>query len=593
MEPPTGPNPNQFLSIDWATTSSGRDDKSMLAGKPVSVLPVTQKKLAVLDLTGIHDANPLHRKSSLRREPRHESIEELRRQVEITPPDYLTDSEYLELSHFLCEYITEDDVRAIPPQILRRFAKQAIKDVKYMQALVKKAINEQDKIPEGIRRTIIGKLFGLQKAYDTLLQDFKACKRTFACGETIYEERSVLNPIDSSERYVLLTNPRDMVQELKNRWKQLIRYMDQLRATMPAPSECCPAQMVPNIKPAEFHERIPLAKRRMMDYARPKLEALKSCIEKMEDNWKVLETMIRNKRIPPYVEAEAVNFHVCLPNQAKPLPPCYDVSHLAVDTTSRFAEEKADSGITTNPRLISKESKPSDLDSRKEYFQDRASAEAQKKRLDDEDKRKLKEAKKRKGELSLSVPSMKPVSRFNPKPAEYFQYQPVSLDTLEQVLHNGNLLIRQAKLPLNDLIASTVGKDELTEDQYELFLQHSATLQKSIEMWYKHFPSIQEVYDYIYEEDNFLKKGVRAILSGTKKQKQKHLERRNSMTLSTKSRLQIGRHGSLPDLSPSAGRPVFRMETFPPTPSPTSPGSSCLTSSSRRLSPEEKESDGV
>lgn len=613
MEPPSGPDPRQFLSIDWVAASSGRDDQSLFASKPVSVSPPPQRKLSALDLTGIHNENPLQRKGSLRRVSPHQSIEELRRQAEITPPDYLTDSEYFELANFLCDHMTEEEVKAIPSEILRRFAKQAIRDVKYMQALIKKAINEQDKIPAGIRATIIGKLFGLQEAYDTLLHDFKACKRTFSCGDTLLEERDVLNPIDSSERYVLLTNPRDMTQELKNRWKQLIRYMDQLRATMPAPSECCPAQLVPNIRRASFQEKMPVAERRMTDNARPKFEALKSCIGEMEENWRVLETMIRNGSIPPFVKADAVNFHVCLPNQAKPLPPCYDVSQLVVDTTSRFVQEKAAPGIAASHWLVSGKSKSSDLDSRKEFFRDKASAEACKKRLDDEDRRKRKEAKMRKGELSLSVPSVKTVSRVNPKPSEYFEFQPVSLDTLQQVLDKGKLLIRQAKQPLEDLIASTAGQDELTEDQYELFLQHYATLQKSIEMWHKHFPSVQEVYDFVYEEDSVLKKGVRAILSGaargahilqlsSEKKKHRQFERRTTDTaLSAKNRRQIDRHGSLPDLMLSAGRPVFQMQTIPPTPSPTSSGSpypsasvsASASTSPERLSPEEKESNGV
>ncbi len=596
MSAPQKSKPSQFLSVGWTAASpathsdSAEQEKSAkFFGKMVGLSPSFQREFKALDLSTVHDENPLHKRLSLRKAHGHpyesesESVEELRRKVEINPPKYLSDNEYFKLSRFLCNVLSKKEIEELSPQILRRFAKQAIKDVKYIQALARKAIAEQDKIPVGIKATIVGKLFGLQEAYGTLLKDFKACKRTFACGDTVFEERVVLNPTDRTGCYSILTRRTDMVVELKNRWKQLIRAMDQLRAKMPAPSECCPALVVPNMNLADFPEKMPVDQRRKIENACLRLKALQTCIGEMEENWGVLKSMIQKGEIPSYVKADTVNFHVCLPNQAKPLPPSYDISNLATDMSStgmsrEVVQEKA-APTMTSQWIISKESEPSDLDPKKDYFSDSVSAEAQNKKLDREDTNKRKAAKKSKEEISLSVPPDIVVS-VNPKPAGYFEVQPVLHDLLEQVTDKGRLLVRQTKQPVDDLIVSVAGKKELTEDQYALFMQYYETMQKSIEMWKKHFPSIQEVYDYIYAEDSVLKKGVRAVLAEAVKgihmlqypaeKKQKPFERRTSdLALSIKSTSRMHRRGSLPE-GLSLGKSVFRMETIPPTPTPTS-----------------------
>ena len=595
MSVPQKPKPSLLLSIGWTpalqTTSPkspdlGAREKSVeFSGNTVSLSPAPQRKLEALDLktsVAFIEKSP-HKELSRRKIHgqlfKSESAEELRPKAAISPPKHLYDNEYFELTRFLCGCLPANE---ISPQSFCRFAEQAIKDVKYMQAFAQKAILEQHKIPVGMKKTIIEKLRGLNKLYKTLIDDFETCKITFAYGETISAERTVLNLTDNTGRYLMLTSQTDMAMELKNRWKQLIRGMDQLRAKMPAPCDYCPDRVVPDISLAEFPERMSVNQRRKMENAHSKLQALQACIGQMEDNWKVLKTMISEGEVPPYVIANTDNFHVLLPNQVKPLPPSCDITQLATDEPRTLAERNV--AASARRWVISSQSESSALESLRVLFPTKESAEEKKKELDEEDERKKNAAKKKKAEkkseeeLTLSVPAGKSVAILNPKPEDYFQFQPVLLDLLEQVQQRGQLLVSQAKQPLNDLIENVAEKKELTEDQYELFKQHYRTMYESIELWNTHFPSFQELYEHIYQEDSALKKGVRFVVAGAVKgiHKFQHainpaklVRRASDLTVRKEGSRLWKRRGSLQEISLPVGKPLFQMETVPPTPTPT------------------------
>ena len=602
-----------LLSVDWTTAHPVKKsgDQPTFAKKNVSASPNTRRKLEALDLTKTSgtDINPLHKKSVREnfRMPVEESVEDLRRKSGITPPDYLTDSEYFELSKLLCDRLSDDEIDAIPSQVLKRFARQAIKDVNYMTMLARKGVAEHDKIPKSIRPTVLAKLLGLQKAYSTLLIDFAACKKTFARGDKIQEEREVYKPIDDTNRYMLMTSPTDMVVLLKNRWKQLIRYMDQLRDMMPAPSECCSGQPIPNILLAQSPVKMPLDEKRMMFNVLPKMESLRDHIHQMEDNWSALEAAINSGKIPPYVVADKFQFHVCLPNEAKPLPPSYDITSLVNSKSSRFASEMAAPKTLIISQEVSKNSESAELDSRKEFFSSEAEAQARKKELDLADKEKLKATKKNRAKLSLNVPDVKQVSSANPKHKEYFGYQPVALDTLRQALNKGKRLTEQAAHPLNGLIIGTKDKYELTEDEYGIFQETYEKLKQSVELWGTHIPSIQQVYDFVYEEENLLKKGARAVshqLKGAvrtasnvqppylEEKKRKTLFQRRTTDTDLAQQNKEGQKGKVgrTDSSPQLSVAVPTMlPVIPPTPSPS--GSSGSGSPRFTPSPEHKSSE--
>lgn len=588
------PNP-QLLSADWQPQHQVAGGAQMFASKSVSPL-VNDRSSSYLDLSKVEDKSPLPQSGKLLRrgsfaklsDPPPEATPSALPKA-IMPPKHLEEREYAELCHLLCDRMTDPHARLSIRQ-LSRFCEQAIKDLKYLRSLAKKGIENQDKIPAGIRKTVVAKLLGQQKSYDTLIETFNDCLKTFKKGTTVKTEYNVYHSIDFPDQpWVLITTQTDMLIEMKKNWKMLIRFMEQWRSVMPAPAQFCdnyrtmtPDQMtslatIQENDPVPFYDRV---------------RELLRCAKQLQAGWKVLEANTINGKISKFTRPVEEDQHhaVKLPQEVNPLPPLHDLTNVFGDP------EKTAPAPFRCTWCISGRSDNSELPTHKKYFSSEKEAKTNREKL----LMAAKKSKPQRGVLAESLTvSQSAIVLFEPKPEDYFKYQPVAEGTLNQVQQKGLLRINQALPSLEALCKQLKAGKILRGDENERYSEICTLVEQSLALWNKHIPSLQSTLDSIYLSDR------KALLARQAKEKfrqlhlpagtpiTKLLERRatdQELSPRTTARRLINKL-SLPDVQFPG--PQLTIALIPPTPSPSaslssgSPGfyASSPTDSPAHMSP--------
>ena len=405
---------------------------------------------------------------------------------EVNPPDFLTEDEYKELANLIClGRMSESEVEALTVEQLLRWSEQAIRDVEYLDALAQKAIEHKRLMPKALVETYIRKLMVNRSSYRIMLKKLNNCKSTFLKGDKIRVEhqlRPVYSDEEGSSGIKVISSPEDMVSELKNQYVMLIKYMDQCRYMAPAPCSLLTEVRIPEFsddfgkKPKlSFHEKI------------VKLHGL---IKLMMDCWDSLDATLKSRDMIRFVEVSEEEKHcVHLPQDKKPLPPSLDMSELFEES------ECVEKHPVVTTWLVPAQSEFKMLPDTSVLFSSEETAKEYCEQL---------EEKEEQEGLSFMV-TAEPVStrrlatiRWNPKPAEYLKYQPVSKPLMQQVCKKYKNELSKNMIRLSGLLLKSgeiLKKTKYNKAQYK---EARSALSESIEWWNRGIPSLQSLYDYIH-----------------------------------------------------------------------------------------------
>ena len=478
------------------------------AHRSVAPKPTLTRASSYFDLSKVEDKSPLPKPGKLSHARSFMNLSGLPPSPDepktIMPPEFLEEHEYITLCHLLCNRL-ELPHEVLSPKQLCRFCEQAIKDLEYLSALANKCIKNQIKVPAGIRLMIIVKLLGQVQSYDTLIKDFKDALKTFKKNTTIKSEIDLYPSVNfPAKPWVVTTSQTDMLIEMKKNWRLLVRFMELWRAVMPAPSQYCSWRktMTPEMLKAisslpKKHEKDPVP-------LKERANQLRCNAYQLQENWKALDVLVSAGKIDKFAlpTDEALKHIVRLPQEIHALPPVHDLTELYADE-EKTAPKRFMSGWCI-PNVL----ESSELSTRKQYFETKKQAQANCKLL----KTKAKKKSSKSAGLAVSVTVPRPeIMLLNPKPENYFDYQPIADATLQQVLKKGSLRIRQAIPPLEGLCEKLERGAEVTEEEYGRFREICETVRESLNLWERHIPSLQSILDSIYASEGKLSQRAKVV----------------------------------------------------------------------------------
>ena len=408
------------------------------------------------------------------------------------------------LANLITGRLSEDEKLAISVTTLEKFCLQAMADLQYMVELSSKMLLNIHllKVHETALKAIGSKIEDIQGPYRFLKEDIDDCLKHFLRGGYT-EDKYTVEPLsmDHPEGKCRLVKTRtNFLDKLVCCWIYLLRNQEEWRKTMPAPEEI--------MKEAELPD--PMEEASDSKSAMDRVTKLYKDSEKMAVLWKKLEEWVKpvsqqpgrrgavsgasapaetTKRLPNLISAP----YGSSPHNATFTVECYQLP-VAFDFGKSVQTENSEvfSGWVL-PRNRSYETRT------EEIYETRKGAEKALEALGQE-RQDNPEALvvERKGHEKAIVKYFDPVIT---RPVNYFEYQPVAINALEELVRIGKNNTRKVNTSAFMLQGAKFPKDRFSSRQKGEWRDLRKELtEKSCELWSLRIPSLQEAVDMICEE---------------------------------------------------------------------------------------------
>ncbi|GAA4649485.1 hypothetical protein GCM10023116_17590 [Kistimonas scapharcae] len=413
------------------------------------------------------------------------SFQDLRITVN-NPPEHMAPYEYFYLSSFLCKRMEDNDFSTYQ---LFRFAQQATMDLDYLELLAEKVkkMKETDNmfLPKRVCDTIYDNIGRLMQSFHLLRGDLKRCMSAFSDNKRIDREWSVRTVFkDEEERYVVTVSADNMVELCRSKCKSLIFYMDKFRESLPAifrfyRQEKLPDHMDINNKKSDMSVEERFAK-------------LDECRAKMGRNCDCLQQTLSSSPRQALVFYKQEHHSVHLPDE-KPVPPVRNLGEVNILRKEGEQVLKDRRPSSANGWVIEEASPLSLMEPEYHSFNsmEEANAFVAAGRSQQDTECRLEESK--------VMPAIRLGVDVNPKPKDYFCYQPVPRALLEDILKQGQELVRKMNVSREETSRGIEQKTKLSEKEWQTIDDLCGYVKKFEALWSIFIPSIQTLCDQILE----------------------------------------------------------------------------------------------
>ena len=402
------------------------------------------------------------------------------------------------LANLIMNRLSEDEKLAIPAKELELFCEQAMGDMNYLIELSEKILTNLKllNLPETAAKAIRNKLEQAREPYQFLKQDIDSCLEQFKKGQ--YKEvRRFTQAVSLDKpggRSHLVTVTTDYVDKLIYAWTYALRYQEEWRKAMPAPSEIIEGATLPDMGAPDPKK----------ESAKMLAAQLVKDTETMISLWNELEARVgpAKKRTLSY---KTVETRATPSSPVKQLPalvpaPYGDRPHNASFTTEHYqlpvVFDFGKSVDIQNPEIFSRwvMSDKKEYETRKEEtFESMEEAEKALEDAENEDRNNPERfgiSRQQEGGIETCYAAV------TTRPGQYFKYQPVAKHALQELVEVGKTNTRK----VNDQ-ATMLARDNFENDRFNKQQRgdwrnlRKELFEKSCGLWSLRIPSLQETVD--------------------------------------------------------------------------------------------------
>ena len=489
-------------------------------------------------------------------------------------PDFIESSQrYNLLANLIMGQISEDEKLAIPAEILNQFCLQAMAELQYLVQLGGKVEENIKllKLPKIAVDAIKSKFEKTQEPYTALKEDVDNCLKQFKAGQYKTTRRFIepLSMDDPEGPSRLVTATTHYVDKLICAWIYVLRNQEEWRKAMPAPSEIIRATLPDAMAGNPKTDSAAQLTRQLVEHSQQMMKHWEQLGNKVGASSQILSTYQKVKR--PAASAPPV----------KKLPeliptPYGDTPHCATLTIEKFQlpvffdlgksvtikdSEKYSARLLPNKKVY-EFSTTENFDSKDQALQALNDAENY--------------ARKNPDLYGVNRESSDGVDRFlepvDARPAIYFNYQPVAIHSLKELVTVGTKNALKVHAPADVLAHDRFKNDRMNKTQREDWRGMRKQLaEDSCKLWSLRIPSLQEAIDVCCQEKH--KQEVERLRKQAKRQR-KSLKHQLSQGLTLVRKVLTPRStpvptpGVSPVPSPTPKRRVMHTQSNPELLSP-------------------------